>query len=162
MDESTLLIVCLVMTFVISIITSIIVATIVSKKKAYRNIDKILKSSKEVKSVKELSQMTARIISDNEKQHQQINEKINELIVEKVNHIKYVASIRYDSTPDSGGQMSFSMALLNEKLSGIILTNIYMREGSFLYLRELKNGKCEIELSEEEKKVLEKATNNDI
>lgn len=161
MNESTLLIVCLVMTFVISITTSIIVATIVSKKKAYRNIDKILKISKGAKSVKELSQMTARIISDNEKQHQLISGQIKELIVEKVNHIKHVASLRYDSTPDSGGQMSFSMALLNEKLSGIILTNIYMREGSFLYLRELKNGKCEIELSEEEKKVLEKATNND-
>jgi len=161
MNESTLLVVCLVMTFVISMITSIIISTIVSKKKAYKNIDKILKRSKEAKSVKELSQITARIISDNEKQHQQISEQINDLIVEKANNIKYVASLRYDSTPDSGGQMSFSLALLNEKLSGIILTNIYMREGSFLYLRELKNGKCEIELSEEEKRVLEKATNND-
>lgn len=161
MVNSTLLIVCLVMTFIVSMITSVIVATIVSKKKSYRKINKILKETKEIKSVKELTEMTTRIINDNDKQHQQIMGQVNDIIIEKVNNIKNIASIRYDSTPDSGGKMSFSMALLNEKSSGIILTNIYMREGSFLYLREIDHGKCEIEISEEEKQVLQQAIKND-
>ncbi|MBN2851747.1 MAG: DUF4446 family protein [Clostridia bacterium] len=161
MDQTTLLIVCFAGTAIISSLISFIISASISKKKSFRHINKVLKNAENAKSYKEVAAITAKIVDDHVVEHNIINGKINDLIIEKVNNIKKVASVRYDSTPDSGGKMSFSIALLNEKNSGIILTNIYMREASFLYLREINKGKCDIDLSDEERGVMLKATNSD-
>jgi len=159
MNQTTLLIACLVSTVIVSSIISISISSIIAKKRSYRQINKILKKMKNIKSYKQLAELTAAITEQNIEEHTNIIEKIQQLFIEKKNNIKKISSHKYDSTPDSGGKMSFSVALLNEENTGIMLTNIYMREGSFLYLREIINGKCDIELSEEEKAVLKNTIN---
>lgn len=156
MNQTTLLLVCLIGTICISIITSIITASIVSRKKTYKGIIKILKNSNKIKSYKEVVGIISGVIENNSNEHTKINNYLEEIKINKRNNISKISSLKYDSTPDSGGKMSFSLAMLNENNSGIVLTNIYMREGSFLYLREITEGKCDIELSDEEKKVVNK------
>ena len=53
--------------------------------------------------------------------------------------------------------MSFSVAMLNEKLDGYILTGIYSREHSYVYTKEIKQGKPQRELSKEEVEALNRA-----
>lgn len=63
----------------------------------------------------------------------------------------------FDAFGNVGGNLSFSIALLNNDDTGIILTSIHQEEGSHLYLKEVISGKPYKELSEEEYKALNKA-----
>jgi len=159
MNQTTLIIACLISTVIVSSVISISISSIIAKKRSYKQINQVLKKTRKIKSYKQLAEITAAITEQNNEEHTTIMEKIQQIFIEKKRNVKKISSRKYDSTPDSGGQMSFSVALLNEENTGIMLTNIYMREGSFLYLREIVNGKCDIELSEEEKEVLKKTIN---
>ena len=67
--------------------------------------------------------------------------------------------IRYKAFENSGGDQSFSLALLDKKDNGFVITSIYNEGNSSMYGKEIKEGKSEHRLSEEELKVLENAKN---
>lgn len=56
-----------------------------------------------------------------------------------------------------GGQLSFSIVLLNENNSGFIINSVHSTEGCYSYSKEIENGQCSILLGEEEKQALDMA-----
>ena len=56
-----------------------------------------------------------------------------------------------------GGQLSFSLALLDENNNGFLINSVHSTEGCYSYTKEIKQGECSISLSEEEVKALELA-----
>ena len=56
-----------------------------------------------------------------------------------------------------GGQLSFSLALLNENNDGFVLNSVHSTDGCYSYTKEIKNGESAISLGEEEKLALDKA-----
>ena len=54
-----------------------------------------------------------------------------------------------------GGQLSFSLALLDENDNGFVLNSVHGVEGCYTYTKEIKNGLCEISLGDEEKQALD-------
>ena len=48
---------------------------------------------------------------------------------------------RYDAFEDVGGEQSFSMALLDAKGDGIVLTSVYSRMDVRVYAKAIQNGK---------------------
>jgi hypothetical protein len=64
---------------------------------------------------------------------------------------------KYNAFPDMAGDQSFSVALLNDENSGIVLSAIHTRDGCYTYLKEIIKGESYIVLSEEEKEALKKA-----
>ena len=71
--------------------------------------------------------------------------------------IQKVAIIRYKAFENVGSDLSFSIALLNDKNDGIVLTGIYGRQDSTTYAKPIDKGISRYELSEEEKHVLKDA-----
>ncbi len=67
--------------------------------------------------------------------------------------------VKYDAFNEMGGQLSFSLAMLDKKNNGFLLNTVHNREGSYTYVKEIFDGKSEINLSEEEEKALNKAIN---
>lgn len=65
--------------------------------------------------------------------------------------------VRYDAFRQMGGQLSFSLALLNENNDGFIINSVHSTDGCYSYTKEIKKGESAISLSEEEKQALEKA-----
>jgi hypothetical protein len=57
---------------------------------------------------------------------------------------------KYDAFKDVGGNMSFVLVLLNIENNGIIINSIRNTDGNYIYLKEVKNGKCETPLCNEE------------
>jgi hypothetical protein len=55
--------------------------------------------------------------------------------------------------------MSFSIAAMDEKKNGFILTGIYSRDHSYVYSKEIRKGKPLKELSIEELEAFNKAQN---
>lgn len=67
--------------------------------------------------------------------------------------------VKYDAFNEMGGQLSFSLAMLDKKNNGFLLNTVHNREGSYTYVKEIFDGKSEINLSEEEQEALTKAVN---
>lgn len=65
--------------------------------------------------------------------------------------------VKYDAFSQMGGQLSFCLALLNEKDDGFILNSVQSSDGCYTYTKEIKKGECAITLGEEEKKALDQA-----
>lgn len=74
--------------------------------------------------------------------------------------IQKVGLVRYSAFKDTGSDLSFTLALLNEKNTGVVLNGIYSREMSNIYAKPVNEGISTYTLSEEEKEAIKKAINN--
>ena len=70
------------------------------------------------------------------------------------NYVQRVGLIKFNPFNESGGDHSFSLALLDGNKNGIIITSLHTRERTRLYLKEVFSGKVKVKLSEEEQKAL--------
>ncbi len=66
--------------------------------------------------------------------------------------------VKYDAFSQMGGQLSFCLALLNEKNNGFIINSVHSAEGCYSYTKEIKNGQSDISLGKEEEEALAIAT----
>ncbi len=64
---------------------------------------------------------------------------------------------KYDAFNDIAGKLSFSICMLDTEDDGFILTSVHNAEGCYTYLKEVKRGKPQGQLSGEEKTALEEA-----
>jgi hypothetical protein len=80
--------------------------------------------------------------------------KLNKKIEESYRNIGLV---RFDAFTEVGGNLSFSIALMDDKKNGIIITSINGRQESRSFVKEVTEGKGNPQLSEEEEQAVEKA-----
>jgi hypothetical protein len=64
--------------------------------------------------------------------------------------ISHRALVRYDAYNELSGQQSMSIALLDERRSGVVLTCIHHRDQARVYAKQVREGQGELELSPEE------------
>ena len=69
-------------------------------------------------------------------------------------HIQKLGLVRFNPFNEMGGDQSFSIALLNGKDNGVVITGLHTRERTRVYVIDIKGGKSKHELSDEEKKAL--------
>lgn len=84
----------------------------------------------------------------------QLQEKHRKLREQVSGCLQVVKMNRYDAFDAMGGKMSYSVLLADEKRNGIILTSIYGRDDSRCYAKDVKEGKSEYTLAEEEESLL--------
>lgn len=99
-------------------------------------------------------------ISGFEKNIQILENRLTGFKKESLANIQKLAVLKYNPYNDTGGDQSFSLALLDGKLDGIVFTSLHSRAGTRIYLKTIKSGKSELELSKEEAQVLSKAVEN--
>lgn len=75
--------------------------------------------------------------------------------------IQKIGIVRYNAFQDTGSDLSFALALLDEKNNGVVLNGIYSREMSNIYAKPVENGESKYTISEEENLAIEKAINGD-
>lgn len=71
--------------------------------------------------------------------------------------IKKIGIVRFNPFNNTGGDQSFAIALLNSKNSGIIISSLFLREGTRIYAKPIKNLKSSYPLSKEEEEAIKKA-----
>lgn len=73
-------------------------------------------------------------------------------------HLQRVELLRFNPYNDTGGDQSFTVCLLNDKGSGVVVTSMHARSGTRLFGKEVVLGKSgKYELSQEEELVIKKA-----
>jgi hypothetical protein len=73
-----------------------------------------------------------------------------------------VGVVRYNAIANTGADLSFAIALLDQNNNGFVLNGIYSRDGSYTYAKPIENGQSKYNLSDEEKEALTKAISKSI
>ncbi len=89
-----------------------------------------------------------------------INKQIGEIKDQAELHVQKVGLVRFNPFEELGGDHSFSLALLDGKNNGIIITGLHTREKTRVYVKHIKDGKSKVKFSDEEKKALKLAQKN--
>ena len=92
-----------------------------------------------------------------EKQNADILNQINGLDKDLEGCIQKVGILRYSAFQDTGSDLSFTLALLDEHDDGVVFNGIYSREMSNIYAKPIENGKSKYTLSEEEQEAIRRA-----
>jgi len=104
-----------------------------------------------------------KIILEIRNQNSKMDEEIKDLyeITSKIHSLAdsslyKVGLVRFNPFKSIGGDQSFALALLNGKNNGVVVSSLYLKEGSRTYAKAIKNGTSEkYPLSNEEKKAIE-------
>jgi hypothetical protein len=71
--------------------------------------------------------------------------------------LQHLAVVRYDAFGETGGKLSWSLAILDNHGDGVILTSINSRADARTYAKEIKSFTSESKLSPEEQEALDTA-----
>jgi len=96
-----------------------------------------------------------------EKQNAEILNQIKTLDADLMKCIQKIGMVRYSAFKDTGSDLSFALALLDENNDGVVLNGIYSREMSNIYAKPIQNGKSTYTVSEEEAQAIQKAIESD-
>ena len=79
-----------------------------------------------------------------------LRQEVAALKAENAQAMRHVAVVRYDAFTDTGGQLSWSMALLDDSGSGVVLSAIQGRNDSRTYAKNVAAWSSDTQLSPEE------------
>lgn len=96
-----------------------------------------------------------------EKQNGEIVEYVKTLDNDLERCIQKIGIVRYNAFRDTGSNLSFSLALLDEHDNGVVLNGVYSREASNIYAKPVEKGKSSYALSDEEAEAIQKAMNSE-
>jgi len=119
----------------------------------FRRLTKVAK----VEDIKKLLDKIIEKQTDSAGDIEKIKKEINRINLDGTEHVQKVGLIRFNPFNEIGGDHSFSLAILDGKDNGIIITGLHTRDRTRIYAKQVARGKSDLELSVEEKKALLKA-----
>ncbi|GMA50755.1 hypothetical protein GCM10025857_21120 [Alicyclobacillus contaminans] len=96
-----------------------------------------------LKQVDQLRQEVAQVQSDMQELREQVRRKISTAKI-----------VRYNAFADTGSDLSFSVALLDDYADGVVISSIYGRDESRTYAKPVASGTSSYTLTEEEQTVI--------
>ena len=87
---------------------------------------------------------------------EKLNSRSNELRDQLKDCVQKVGVVRFNAFDDTGSDLSYSVALLDERKDGVVLSSIFGRDENRCYAKPIKAGKSEYPLSQEELEALNK------
>lgn len=122
----------------------------------FRFFNRLARGTKEI----DLRKVLDRLLEQEKKNSEGVEllvKEIRRLQEEGKLHVQRIGLVRFNPFKEIGGDHSFSLALLDGKDTGVVVTGLHTRERTRVYMKAIREGKCEFELSDEEKKALVKA-----
>jgi hypothetical protein len=71
--------------------------------------------------------------------------------------IAHTSVVRYDAMNELSGQQSSTVALLDERRTGVVISSILHRDQARLYVKQVRDGQPDRELSPEEQEAVDSA-----
>lgn len=99
--------------------------------------------------LKQIDSLTERLDALNKLQHEL--EALGQRTIQKV------GVVRYNPFPDTGGDQSFAIALLDSLGNGVILSSLHSRTDTRVFAKPVHNGRSRYQLSDEEQDAIKKA-----
>lgn len=83
-----------------------------------------------------------------------LTSKTDRLGEESQRYLQRVSVVRYDAFKELGGHLSFSLALLDARQDGVVLSVLNDRAGAHAYAKPVSGGRSTFTLSEEEQRAI--------
>lgn len=121
-----------------------------------RLLNKLTKGTKK-KDLKKILDEILKSQKGNKKGLKEVKRELQKLEDEGFLHVQKVGLVRFNPFREIGGDHSFSLAILDGKDNGVVITGLHTRERTRIYAKTIKKSKSKLELSEEEEKALKRA-----
>ncbi len=93
-------------------------------------------------------------LGDMQRSLKQLQEKTADLQVGFEQSISRAGLVRFNAFDNISSDLSFTLALLSREGNGFIITNLYSRDDSRLFIKTVQEGRATNRLSEEEESAL--------
>lgn len=108
--------------------------------------------------LKEVLDTMMGVIDGLKKRNDKSEKAIQSLEIDGARHVQRIGIVRFNPFADTGGAQSSSIAILDARKCGVVMTTLYARAGNRSYVKEIVDGKCkEFDLSKEEQEAIQKA-----
>lgn len=147
----------LMLSIMVGILTIGFISILYSNIKLKNKYNKFMKKIGNGKNIEEDLENYMYRVERVERQNAEIISYCKNLDDEVAKCIQKVGIVRYSAFKDTGSDLSFAVAMLDENNDGVVFNGIYSREMSNIYAKPVKNGVSEYTLSEEEKEAIRRA-----
>ena len=147
----------LILSIMVGILTIGFISILYSNIKLKNKYNKFMKKIGNGKNIEEDLENYMYRVERVERQNAEIISYCKNLDDEVAKCIQKVGIVRYSAFKDTGSDLSFAVAMLDENNDGVVFNGIYSREMSNIYAKPVKNGVSEYTLSEEEKEAIRRA-----
>ena len=147
----------LMLSIMVGILTIGFISILYSNIKLKNKYNKFMKKIGNGKNIEEDLENYMYRVERVERQNAEIISYCKNLDDEVAKCIQKVGIVRYSAFKDTGSDLSFAVAMLNENNDGVVFNGIYSREMSNIYAKPVKNGGSEYTFSEEEKEAIRRA-----
>lgn len=147
----------LILSIIVGILTIGFIAILYSNIKLKNKYNKFMKKIGNGKNIEEDLENYMYRVERVERQNAEIISYCKNLDDEVAKCIQKVGIVRYSAFKDTGSDLSFAVAMLDENNDGVVFNGIYSREMSNIYAKPVKKGVSEYTLSEEEKEAIRRA-----
>jgi|SRR3989344_678272 len=98
-----------------------------------------------------------KLLASHNKNLRELGEILEELVENNKRNIQLVGVVRFNPFPETGGNMSFAVALLDARKNGILISSLHSREGTRIYTKPVEKGESKHHLTDEEKQAIRDA-----
>lgn len=134
----------------------ILVITLCKLKKLRRRIDDLTRG-KDTESMEDIMLNFFERIESLEEGEKVTRTDLKDIKNNLKNTYQKTSLVKYDAFREMSGALSYSLALLDKENNGVLISSMYSREGCYTYAKDIENGECKINLSEEEAEALKQA-----
>jgi hypothetical protein len=89
--------------------------------------------------------------------HRHIDDRLGDAETRLDGAIAYAGLVRFDAYNELSGRQSASIALLDARGSGVVLSSIHHRDQARVYAKRVREGRGELELAPEEQEAVRQA-----
>jgi hypothetical protein len=90
-----------------------------------------------------------------EEQNKDLIIEIDEIKAKNKKALNNVKLIKYNAYDETNNKLSFALGIVNDEKNGVMFNEIYSKHGSNIYSKEIKNGKIDERICDEEQNVLD-------
>lgn len=138
---------------IILVLLILVVVLFVKTRQLKKRLDSFMKG----REGKSLEQDIIDLFEDNKllKASTEKNKKNIRVLTKKVeSSFQKMGLVKYDAFHQMGGQLSFSLCMLDDNNNGFIINSVHSTEGCYSYTKEIKAGESAIDLGTEEAEAL--------
>lgn len=160
MDTRNLILLAVIAVFaVVSVVSLCMAALAISRENKLRARMNRLMKGEDGKSVEHMLADGLDDIAEIREMQQANRNSLSDLYAQQNKCLQKVGFVQYNAYEENGGNLSFAVTLLDKNNNGFILNIMHATSGSFTFAREVRNGQCKVDISEEEQLSLAKALN---
>ncbi len=98
-----------------------------------------------------------RLAQQNSDRLAELEQSVDGLRTAMAGRVGRVGVVRFNPFQETGGDQSFSIALLDDHGNGVVITSLYTRDGTRIYAKPLEQGRSSYPLMDEEEEAIARA-----